>query len=388
MAKRTSSPVSWLGRLSDSTRGYLFGAILLAVVFPLIGWHESRAVSTTKALEQGAKLAVAASAEKLDDANNERLVCVTGDAKTDGELADPVFGVKLNAIKLQRTVEILQWVEHAHVENRPGGDKGTTRTVYSYSKQWSPQRIDSSRFAERGYDNASDKPWADWQGVASSVKVGVFPLTRTLVDQYAAFAPLEITEADHARLSPELREKLKRVDGGWTNSVDPAAPSVGDVRIRFVAARPGPVTVLARQAQGTFAPFYPDYPTPRPVEVLRGGRMEAAEILADYRPTGSSSGWIVRGVSFGLMWGGLALVGGIIARFTRAIPYIGQVAAVGERLFVAGMAVVCWLVTTGSYWFTQYPMFAILMYAGALLVLVVLFRRGKTIALKERKGSR
>ena len=388
-ASRKSPSVSWFGRLSDSTKGVLFGALLLAVVFPLIAWHESRAVSTTKALEQGAKLAVAASAEKIDSANDERLVCVTGDARTDEELADPVFGVRLNAVKLQRTVEIHQWVEHKHVENRPGGgDAGQARTVYSYSKQWSPERVDSSRFAERGYDNTADKPWPDWQGVAAAVRVGVFPLPKTLVDQYAAFAPLAVTEADHERLPQELREKLKLADGGWTTATDPAAPSVGDVRIRFVAARPGPVTVLARQSKGTFAPFYPDYPTPRPVEALRSGRMEASEILRDYQPTGDSSGWIIRGVSFALLWGGLSLIGGIVTRFVRAVPYLGQVAAAGERLFVLGGAIAGWLVTSGSYWFTAYPMFAILMYGGALLVLVALFHRGRAAALRERKQAR
>jgi hypothetical protein len=54
---------------------------------------------------------VTVDASSVDPANEGKLVHLTAKAVTDETLADDMFGVSANAIKLRRNVEMYQWKE-------------------------------------------------------------------------------------------------------------------------------------------------------------------------------------------------------------------------------------------------------------------------------------
>jgi hypothetical protein len=50
-------------------------------------------------------------------------------------LSDKEFGVSVGAVKLKRTVEMYQWVEHETRREVNEGDRTREETEYSYSKR-------------------------------------------------------------------------------------------------------------------------------------------------------------------------------------------------------------------------------------------------------------
>ena len=60
---------------------------------------------------------------------------------------DGTFGVSVNAIMLNRNVEVYQWVEEQKSEKvkKLGGSEETI-TTYTYKKEWKPNLIDSKQF--------------------------------------------------------------------------------------------------------------------------------------------------------------------------------------------------------------------------------------------------
>ena len=103
------STQSWFGRIADSIKGMLFGGALAAVAVFVLFWNEGRAVKRAEALQEGGGAVVTVSADKVDPANEGKLVHLTGAATTTETLADAEFGITTNALKLRRVAEMYQW---------------------------------------------------------------------------------------------------------------------------------------------------------------------------------------------------------------------------------------------------------------------------------------
>src|SRR5947209_9808464 len=94
------------GRIFDSIKGVVAGVVLFLLSFPLLWWNEGRAVQTADSLSEGESNVVSVSADRVDPANESRLVHVSGTATTTESLSDPVFAVSLPALRLVRDVEM------------------------------------------------------------------------------------------------------------------------------------------------------------------------------------------------------------------------------------------------------------------------------------------
>ncbi|MDO5566354.1 MAG: TMEM43 family protein, partial [Planctomycetia bacterium] len=152
---------SWFGRIGNAFKGMLLGLIFVVGSIALLFWNEGRAVHRYKALNEGAKNVVSIQADKVDSANEGKLVCLSGQATTDTLLKDDVFKISVKALKLRRTVEMYQWVqqEERKTKRNTGGSTETTVT-YNYAKQWSQTLIPSEQFKDRkGHDNPTAMPW-------------------------------------------------------------------------------------------------------------------------------------------------------------------------------------------------------------------------------------
>ena len=96
---------SWLRRLGQSFGGVILGFALIIGSGILLFWNEGRAVTTANSLKEGAAAVVNVAADKIDPANDKKLVHMTGDAKAAGPVVDPDFGISAPA--LPRRMEFL-----------------------------------------------------------------------------------------------------------------------------------------------------------------------------------------------------------------------------------------------------------------------------------------
>ena len=189
---RDVEKVSWAKRLGGSLKGVLAGIVLFIAGFPVLFWNESRSVATAKRLDEGAGAVVSVPADKVDAANEGKLVHVSGRAATDETLADAQFGVSANAIRLARKVEVYQWVEHSDTKRVKEGDKEKDVTTYSYTQEWCEKPVDSGRFHDRGFVNPpAALPFSDREVLASKVALGAFTLSAADVKRISGEVPFE-----------------------------------------------------------------------------------------------------------------------------------------------------------------------------------------------------
>src|ERR1017187_8760795 len=102
---------SWFGRIGESIKGILVGLLLVAGAVILLLWNEGRAIKRAKTLSEGAKGVVTVSTDRIEPANEGKLVHLIGMATTTEKLADPEFGVSATALKIRRIAEMYQWKE-------------------------------------------------------------------------------------------------------------------------------------------------------------------------------------------------------------------------------------------------------------------------------------
>ena len=95
------SEEGWFSRIGSSIKGILFGLVLFALAFPVLFWNEGRAVRRAQSLTEGKGAVVSVSSDKVDSANEGKLVHMWGLATTEGSLTDPKFAISAdNALRL------------------------------------------------------------------------------------------------------------------------------------------------------------------------------------------------------------------------------------------------------------------------------------------------
>ena len=150
MAYQKVTTTSYGGRLKNALQGVGAGFIMLIAGTILLFWNEGRTVKTTRMLKEAQGVCIElGDIQQIDAEKNGKMIHASGFAGTEDILADDDFDISLNAVKLIRSTEYYQWVEHTKTETKDkvGGGQETI-TTYTYSKEWVSSPVNSSSFED------------------------------------------------------------------------------------------------------------------------------------------------------------------------------------------------------------------------------------------------
>ncbi|MFO0624802.1 MAG: TMEM43 family protein [Polyangiales bacterium] len=351
-----SEHVSWFERIVDAIKGVLVGLLLFVVSFPLLFWNEGRAVRRAQDLEEGRGAVVEASASAVDPAHEGKLVHLTGPATTTETLTDEALGpVAAGALRLRRTVEMYQWVEHRETRTRSNTGGSQTRTTQiRYERAWRAEAIDSSQF-DQPRDHANPPmPVRSHTLDARAVTVGARALTPSLISQIEGFRPLPVQPAQAPALAA-LGRPVRPHEAGLYAGADPIAPVIGDLRVRWEVAPAAPVTVLAAQQGNTFA----DWRTPsgRTLEQnLEMGAVSAAQMFTNLETGNVVLTWVLRFVGWLLMFAGISMVTRPLVVVADVLPFLGSLVGAGSGLFALLVSAPLSLLTVAMGWIAYRPL--------------------------------
>lgn len=373
---------SWFSRLGSSIGGVIGGLLLFVVSFPMLFLNEGCAVRTAQSLAEGEKAVVSVPADRVDPANEGKLVHVSGETVPQKEISDTQFGVAVNGISLQRYVEIYQWKEEKQEKREKqvgGGEK--VITTYSYKEDWVRDPIDSSKFKDQtGHRNQGTLP-VQSQTWNAEVKLGAFELTPKQVNSIGGAQSLPVTSEMQSKLSDDLRNQWQVQDSKFYKSYDPGSgggPRIGDVRVSYKWVRPGPVSVVARQFKNTFEPYHAK--AGDAVDLLQIGSVSAEQMFAAAQSANTTRTWIIRLVGFVMMGIGICMVFQPIVVFADFLPFLGNLVGLGVGVFAFGTAFVLSLITIALGWIVYRPLLGaslLVLAIGSLVGLIYLGRKKK-----------
>jgi hypothetical protein len=357
-------------RVKDSIGGIVVGFLFFIGGFPLLWWNEGRAVTEMRSLEEGASAVVAVSADRVDAANEGKLVHLSGTVKPVAQLQDGDFGLSLSALGLKRRVEMYQWKEKRESKERKTLGGGTeTVTEYRYEKTWDDEYIDSSRFEHpEGHANPGGMPLQSARQSAERAHLGAFELDSRITARFDDWRKLAPTAGEN------LPEGFRLTQEGYYRGADQANPKVGDVRVRFEYVPEGVYSLVAKQLGAGLA----EYPTQagNPILLVEQGAMPAEKMFEAAKRRNSILTWILRGVGFFAMFMGLGMVFKPLAVIADVVPLLGTIVSKGVGLVAFVLALIFALLTIGTAWIFHRPLLgAALITAGVAAVLLLKRKR-------------
>lgn len=403
---------NWWSRMGGAVKGMAVGAVLFLIAFPILFWNEGRAVKTAQGLSEGAEAVVSVGADKVDSANEGKLVHVSGKADTKETLSDAAFGVSATALRLARSVEVYQWVEHKNVTREKKGDKTIEKTTYTYSKEWCSQPVDSSAFKEAGHGNPPmAMPFSDQVQIAKDVTLGAFRLTERHVKRIGgskAFpfaqdfklpetlqggqflngdifiaAPASVTTpaAGAQNSAFPLQAAAQAVSNAVTSAVRQIAsnPLVGDIRVRFRVVEPHDISICEKQVGDTLAAWTAS--NKKTISLQEDGIHDAEAMFASAQSANTMMTWILRLVGFLVMLFGVRMVLAPLSVLVDVIPVVRTVVSMGVGLIAFLISAVCSLSVIAVAWFFYRPLLSITLIALATALVVAL------VVLKKKKAA-
>ena len=422
---RVVEKVGWVKRLGNSFKGVLTGFVLFIAGFPVLFCNESRSVATARRLDEGAGAVVSVPADKVDGANEGKLVHVSGLATTESVSADPQFGVSVKAIRLVRKVEVYQWVEHSETHREKQGDKEVEKTTYTYAQEWCDEPVDSQRFKEPQYVNfPAALPYGDREQFAGKVTLGAFTLSAADVKRISGEVPYEFpadykvpesipggqflngviyipsAEADVSTVvaatpAAAVAAATNAVVGAATNAVNSAidavlptaparvrqvaqSPRIGDMRVTFQVVMPHDVSIVERQSGSTLAPWTAS--DGKDISMLVSGIRTAEQMFESAKSANRTFTWIMRLVGFMLMFIGVKMVLGPLATLVDVIPILNGVVAMGVSIVAFLVAAVFSLLTIAVSWIAVRPVLGVSLLVAAAALSCFLVVRKKNAA--------
>ncbi|MDH4182769.1 MAG: TMEM43 family protein [Nitrospinota bacterium] len=314
---------------SSSGGGFIVGLLMFIASFPLLFWNEGSAVKAAKALDEGKGIVVSLANANPEAGNEGKLVHFTGMATTAETLKDNLTGVSVQALKLYRKAEMYQWKENK--------EEKKDRTDYYYEKVWSESHISSDGFFNKSYVNPDQMKVQSDTFKATEVTVGEFALSSNLINMISASSHYPISDEIYRQLPPDVRRDAKLSGGLLYYGVDPANPRVGDIQVQYVIFTEQPVSVVAKQQNGMAATYVTS--NGRTLELLYPGTQSAEQIFASEETQLAIFTWLLRGGGMLLMYIGLMMSIGQLARLFSWIPILGSIVESGVAIMVGLLSI-------------------------------------------------
>ena len=391
MAYTETTTTSYGQRLAGSAKGMIGGLLVFIIGTGLLWWNEGRTVRTAKAIGDAAShVESVADVSKVDASLNGKLIHASAFADTKDTLTDDLFGVREQAIKLDRKVEYYQWVEHSQRKKRDkvgGGEE--TITTYTYEQEWVKKPVNSSNFKESRYRNANRvlSQVEERKETAQHVTFGAYTLPESLVESISGSEPVEVRMTEEQRfmwnerlhmLRPKVNTETSLVHTSANTvylGLSPNSPQIGDVRVTFTKVPPADISLIAQVDGSTFKAYRAK--NGQSFSRVQMGTVGVDEMIEQARSENNMLTWVLRLVGVLLIVIGLKGMFGLLPMLFKVLPFLGSIvdAGVGLVSWIFGLA---WsLIIIAIAWLVFRPIIGISLLVLAIAGIVFLKRRGK-----------
>jgi hypothetical protein len=368
-----------------SIKGVLFGLVLVVLAFPILFVNEGCAVKVARGLGEGRGQVVTGASGQVNPQLEGKLVHMTGVASSKKGVSDAVLGIAApGAIRLERLVEMYQWVEKTETkkEKKLGGSEETIKTT-TYEKEWSSSEVSSQDFKikEKNGERVENPPMPMKGGsvVANDVMLGAHTLTDSLVSQLTGGTPVVIDQAAISALPESIRGSARLHDGGIFVG-DPAKPRVGDLRIKLLKTDASDVSVVAKQTGNALGPWQTSQGTT--IDLLDKGTLTADQMFSSAESANETRTWIVRLLGFLCMFIGFGMIFKPLSVVADVVPFIGSVVGMGTGIVAFALSAPLSLVTIAVAWIVYRPLLGISLLVVGIGVFVGIFM----MARKKQAG--
>ena len=348
-----AAPQGFFERLSNSFGSIIAGLVMIPLACWGLFWNEGRAVKTARALTEGQGIVQAIGTDKVDSALNGKLIHVSGEVKSAGGVADPVFGVKTSGLKLIRHVERYQWVEK---ESGSGQDR-----KFTYSREWRDQFVDSSRFKfPQGHQNAGPFQWKNESFAAKDARINAYPVGSAAghLSQSIEFS------VDPASLEAAKKAHVWQVhmyNGGYYVGLNPNNPMIGHYRITYRLVPEGKASFVGKQTPDGIEAYRAT--NGREFLLAQSGTKTTDEMFEKAQDDNATLTWIFRAVGLLVLFIGFSALFAPVTLLASYIPILGSLVSGAVGLVAAAATAIVGPSVIAIAWFAYRPLVSVIVLA-------------------------
>ena len=364
---------SYGSKIGDSFKGLIGGFFAIIIAIGLLWWNESNSVKEIAKIGEGKKNTVEINAQQVINENEGKLVHLAGKATTNDTLIDEEFGFKVNAIHLNKKVEMFQYKENKETEEKENLGGGSTITeTFTYEKIWSDDLIDSDNFYEKDKVNPSSFQHFTAKYYADKVNLEAFNLSSSLIRKINDKEAFPITNQMYSDTSGNSVLK-----SGVIYFSNQTSPEIGDERISYSVIYPKEISVIAQQKGSSFIPYKSK--NGRTIELVSSGMVSADEMYIQEEQKNKIFTWILRFVGFLLMFGGFTAILKPLSTIGSVVPLFGKVVGAGTTLIAGILAFTISITIIAIAWIFYRPLLGV----ALLIIAIAAFYFGKKMFKKE-----
>jgi len=375
---------SWFEKIIDGLKGIVFGLILVIASGAAIFWNEGRSAETLAGFAEGAKIVISINADKIDTANDGKLVHIAAETSIAQPLKDPDFGFVFQGLKLSRNVEMYQWKETSKSETQKklgGGEETVTR--YSYALGWSNTAINSNNFKNSAdYKNPSFPTLTSKTYSNQTSKIGAFSLGQPVLDELNTYEKTDVPEKSLNAAKSKLGPKATITQGDIFVGSDPNTPALGDIKINYQIIPIKPISLIAKQFQSTFSPYV--MTNGHKLLLVKPGLKDSALLFKDGKDENQLITWVIRGAAFFFMLVGFSLMLSLLEVLADVITFLGDIVGAGTVLIALCFTLITAPTIAAVAWFFYRPVIG----GGILLVGALLFFGARAMAKKPNNTAK
>lgn len=353
-----------MAKVKSTKAGGFLGGFILIIIGILILWsNEGRTVKMQSAINEATKSYTDVASDKVDSKYEGKLIATTGklDFSESNPVEDQKFGIRITGAKLERVVEVYQWVEDCSTDE--DNNKNCT-----YSKDWSSSLIDSSSFEKQGYNNPTSFKYESENFYASLVKVGAFELPQRLLESLSYDKKL-----NNEKLTEQYKKEVdgfKIVDNYITNTKNAEDYQIGDVRISYQYAGDGEVSILGVQSGNTLTAFTGK--KGKSIFQIKRGSYTGKEILTGMTKSNNLIKWLLRVLGTILVIGGISSLFAPIQMIADKVPVLRSLVSMSTSLIANVLGLSISLIVIAIAWFRFRPVLSIILIAVVVGLLIFL----------------
>lgn len=330
-----TTEINFLQRIGGSFKAVISGALVFCVSFVLLWKNEGCAVSQQAALNELKSKVVKADAQNPSVAFNGQPVLLQAALYSKNFVHDDQFVIKQPFIKIQRIVEMYQWIEKKEKNSKRSGS-GTPKITYS--KEWSEENHPSQQFKEPSGHVNPTPAFTTKSFVANEVSFGKFK-GENILNEIQAQIPLPLS---NQLLSPQienLKTSLKKnsiqvIDNTiYLTTVGFQRPEIGDLRIKYLGVKSEYYTAIGTQVDANDLKAFVGSEG-YPMLIVEKGVKNIKSMIKGEQKRNAQLTWIVRGFGVFLMFLGLMALLRPFMSFLEMLPLIGTMINFG----VVGLA--------------------------------------------------
>jgi len=343
--------------MKNGFSGILGGIILVLIGIGVLIWNERSNVKNIHDVKEMKDVYVDVKSDKVDKENNDKLIVTSGKLDFGEEtLTDETFNISIKTPTLVRVVEMYQWKEEV--------EEDEDRTTYNYTKVWSKELIDSSKFNQSGsHTNPTTMPYEEFSAYAKELKVGAYKLSSIFSSQVS-------TNKTYSNLEEAKIPEGYKVNGNYISKVeDEEKDSIGDIRISFQYADYSNVTVMGKQHEDTII----EYTTKEKSRITYfvEGIHDGEYIITQIEKGNKMFKWLLRLLGTILIIGGIKSLFGPLTALSSYVPILRNIVngATGIISFLVGLAIS--LVVIAISWLVFRPILGISLLVGAIILIIL-----------------